>query len=476
MIILPAERRLDRSNVPAVLIGIVLLNILIFFLYQANDPLKFSQALEIYQKESLFEEEWPLYLDYLQQEQRYQDLDDLRALYDETGALLVSAQMLSDRGFADYLDENGRSLFYPSVYYDWADARRRINDEFESVSAVRFGLKPNDLSVVDLVMYQFLHGGFMHLMGNMMFLMICGFVVEGAIGHLAFLGVYLLSGIVAGLVHVAMNQASDQPLVGASGSISAVMAMYLVLYRWQKIRFFYWFYVVVGYFRAPALILLPVYLGKEVLSFYTEPDSNVAFMAHAGGFIAGGVLVGALAYFRPGVLNTQYLEQTEDDGAVYRKHLADIYDALEKYRFDTAFHRIQHAIEEYGNEFELLLLRHNILKLKKSGSWLKNLNLLMAQTDLTEYELQQQEKAWKEAVADGARFGEDVLINIAVNFSRLGNLESSEAIFRALKNRGTDAEKLMRVANFIAKGFTRLQQPDKQQQYRDIAHALMRGV
>ena len=63
--------------------------------------------------------------------------------------------------------------------------------------------------------------------------------------------------------------------------------MYLIIYRWQTIRFFYWFYLIVGYFRAPAMILLPVYIGKELISFYSDPDSNVAFMAHAGGFVAG---------------------------------------------------------------------------------------------------------------------------------------------------------------------------------------------
>lgn len=472
MIILPAERRLDRSNTPIVLIGIILLNILIFFLYQANDSLKFSSAFDEYQKADLLDDEWPLYSKFLLQQERFDDLNEVTTAHNHNEQSIVIAHILNDRAFSDYLNENGRSLFYPSVYYDWDESRTFIREEIESISVYNFGLIPNDLSVIDLVMHQFLHGSFLHLIGNMMFLMICGFVVEGAIGRLAFLGFYILGGVAAGLLHASVNLASDQPLVGASGSISAVMAMYLVLYRWKTIRFFYWFYIIVGYFRAPALILLPVFIGKELISYFIDPDSNVAFIAHAGGFVVGGILVGGLAYFRPGVLNIDYIEATDDDSS-YRKQLADIYDALEKYRFETAFHRIQRSIEEHGNEFELLLLRHNILKLKKTRSWLTNLNLLMMKTDLTEQELKQQEKIWKESVDDGAQFTDEVMVNTAINFTRLTNLETAESIFAELKQQNVGSDKLARVANFLAKGCSRLQHPEKQQHYRDFARSMM---
>ena len=124
----------------------------------------------------------------------------------------------------------------------------------------------------------------------MFFLVICGFAVEAAIGHLRFLLFYLFSGVVAGVSHAAMDLDSSSVLIGASGSVSAVMAMYLGVFRFKKIEFFYWFFIFVGYFRAPALLILPFYIGKELVQFYTEAGSNVAFMAHAGGFVAGLVL------------------------------------------------------------------------------------------------------------------------------------------------------------------------------------------
>merc|ERR1712000_87155 len=104
-------------------------------------------------------------------------------------------------------------------YNRWLEGRSEIREQIASISYLRFGLQPNDLSIPDLLIHQFLHGGFMHLLGNMVFLMICGFVVEAAIGHIAFLAFYLIGGVAAGLTHSLINIQSDTPLVGASGAI-----------------------------------------------------------------------------------------------------------------------------------------------------------------------------------------------------------------------------------------------------------------
>jgi len=472
MIILPVERRLDWSHAPVALFAIILLNILIFFLYQSGDDQRYVAAVQAYMQKNYLQQEWPHYQEYLTNTDQLDKLHEVQADYAEEAYFELVAELLRDDDFYRYLEDNGPNLFYWDDYNLWYSGRSEIQEQVNSISYLRFGLKPNDLSFADLIVYQFLHGGFMHLLGNMVFLMICGFVVEAAIGHLPFIIFYLLGGVAAGLTHSLMDITSDQPLVGASGAISAVMAMYLVLYRWKRIQFFYWFYVIVGYFRAPALIILPIYIGKELYSYYFDDGSNVAFMAHAGGFVAGSLLIALTAVFKPSVLNNEYLEASDNDEDPYRKLLAEIYDALEKYRFDTAGRLVQKAIKDYGSSFELLLIRHNLLKIARGKLWQKSLNIMLAEKHLSEAEIKIQEKIWRESERYADQIDSDALVNAAVNFTRLNNISSAEKIFDILQQRGEPTQQLVRLANFLAKACVRLDQPQKHKSYQQLAQQM----
>ena len=477
MIILPVERRLDWKHAPIALISIIVMNILVFFLYQTGDDERYFRAVQSYMQHGFLAKEWPIYQQYLQEQQQIDKLDKVNALYLDKDTEEVTDTLLRDRGFYDYLYQNGPDLFYWDYYSRWSTARERIQQQIDSVSYIRFGVVPNDLSIADLIIHQFLHGDFLHLTGNMVFLMICGFVVEAAIGHLPFLAFYLIGGMVAGLSHSLMDLDSSRPLVGASGAISAVMAMYLVLYRWKKIQFFYWFYVVVGYFRAPAIVILPIYIGKELYSYYFDGGSNVAFMAHAGGFVAGALLIALTAAFKPSVLDTDYLESSDDDIDPYRKALADIYDALEKYRFDSAGRLLQEAINEYGERFELLLLRHNLLKIHRGEAWQKSLNRILLVKDLTDEEVKAQEKLWLDAVSADQPLpevvGNKALLNAALNFTRLESTGSAEKLFELLQKRNESKANLSKLANYISRGCARLNQPEKHRTYLNLAQKMV---
>nr|WP_296983063.1 MULTISPECIES: rhomboid family intramembrane serine protease [unclassified Thalassolituus]MAK92612.1 hypothetical protein [Thalassolituus sp.]MAS26302.1 hypothetical protein [Oceanospirillaceae bacterium]MAY01002.1 hypothetical protein [Oceanospirillaceae bacterium]MBL34639.1 hypothetical protein [Oceanospirillaceae bacterium]MBS52491.1 hypothetical protein [Oceanospirillaceae bacterium] len=472
MIILPAERRLDWNNAPVALVAIIVLNILVFFLYQAGDDDRFYDAVESYIHQDFLEQEWPIYQEYLTSQQKTEKLQNLRQEYSEEEYFSVVATLLRDRRFNDYLFENGPNLFYWEEYNRWLEGRSEIREQIASISYLRFGLQPNDLSIPDLLIHQFLHGGFMHLLGNMVFLMICGFVVEAAIGHIAFLAFYLIGGVAAGLTHSLINIQSDTPLVGASGAISAVMAMYLVLYRWKKIQFFYWFYVIVGYFRAPALIILPIYIGKELYSYFSDTESNVAFMAHAGGFVAGAVLIGLTVAVKPSVLNTDYLEESDDEVDPYRETMAQIYSALEKYRFDSASRLIESAIEEYGEHFDLLLLRHNLLKINRGEAWQESVNRMLLEKDLTDGEIKEQEKIWLDAAKQPAFISSRALLHAARNFSRLDKISSAEKIYQVLQDRGEGKAVLIKLADALARACARLNQQEKHKMYLQQAEEM----
>jgi len=148
---------------------------------------------------------------------------------------------------------------------------------------------------ITLVSSQFLHGGLMHLGGNMLYLYIFGDNVEAAMGHLRFLVFYLLAGVMAGLTHGVLAQASGIPMIGASGAISGVLGAYLLLYPHARVRILFLplpipFFKV---FAVSAIIVLGIWFTIQFVSAtYSSPEGGgVAFWAHVGGFVAGVVLL-----------------------------------------------------------------------------------------------------------------------------------------------------------------------------------------
>ncbi len=141
----------------------------------------------------------------------------------------------------------------------------------------------------------FMHGSWMHLLGNMWFLWIFGNNVEDSMGRLRFVVFYLLCGVVAALAQVVLNPASGVPMVGASGAISGVMGAYLVLY--PRVRVFAM--VPLGFFLTsialPAWTMLVYWFVIQMLSGLTvlgsDTGGGVAFAAHVGGFVAGLALI-----------------------------------------------------------------------------------------------------------------------------------------------------------------------------------------
>jgi membrane associated rhomboid family serine protease len=147
--------------------------------------------------------------------------------------------------------------------------------------------------VSNLLTSMFMHGSWMHLLGNMWFLWLFGNNVEDAMSRAGFLAFYLLSGVAAALLQVVFDPASSTPMVGASGAISGIMGAYLILY--PRVRVFT--LVPLGFFvtsfALPAWTMLLYWMFLQVIGGFGAigQSGGVAFWAHVGGFVAGIVLV-----------------------------------------------------------------------------------------------------------------------------------------------------------------------------------------
>jgi membrane associated rhomboid family serine protease len=175
----------------------------------------------------------------------------------------------------------------------------------------RMGMVPADIlhaplpapaEIASLFTSMFLHGGWLHLAGNMLYLWIFGNNIEDSMGHLRFVIFYLIAGIAAAGVHIYFNPASTVPTIGASGAVSGVLGAYLVLFPHARVRTL----LILGWFirilYLPAWVLLISWIGLQLLSQFAAPlqiaEGGVAYAAHIGGFVAGLALIPLFRKYR----------------------------------------------------------------------------------------------------------------------------------------------------------------------------------
>lgn len=157
----------------------------------------------------------------------------------------------------------------------------------------------------------FLHGGWMHLIGNMLFLWVFGDNVEAVLGHIGYLLFYLVGGLVANLAHVYMSLGSTIPSLGASGAIAAVLGAYIVMFPRSQVRVLIFTGFGLGVTRIAALFFLGIWIvtqlfnGVASLGVPTSQTSGVAVWAHVGGFLLG-LVVGI--FLRSRTTNLQYTD------------------------------------------------------------------------------------------------------------------------------------------------------------------------
>lgn len=147
-------------------------------------------------------------------------------------------------------------------------------------------LWPTQPKLYQFVTYQFLHSGWMHLLGNMLFLYVFGNSVEDRLGKIGYLAFYIAGGVIAGL---GFSLLENNPVLGASGSVAAVTGAYLALFPLSNVTLFFFFFFI-GTFEISSLLLIMFQMGQDVLLFFMN-DGGVAYLAHISGY-AFGFLVG----------------------------------------------------------------------------------------------------------------------------------------------------------------------------------------
>ena len=236
----------------------------------------------------------------------------------------------------------------------------RFAEEEKTSILDNYGFVPAHARPITYLTSMFLHTGWLHLIGNMWFLWLAGFVLEDRWGRVIYPIFYLAAGVAASIIHAWFNPGSIAPALGASGAVAALMGGFLIRFPKLKITMLWFMLIFRIRFKAPAFCLLPLWLFMEV--FYGSlfgAATGVAHWAHVGGFVFGALA--ALVIYRTGlehqantviedkigwtadpavVQGTAFMEQGKlDEGiAVLKKHVASKPDALDAHSLLSQLH------------------------------------------------------------------------------------------------------------------------------------------
>jgi len=191
----------------------------------------------------------------------------------------------------------------------------KILKTIDEIPFKKWGYTPNNGTFFTLISYMFLHGGWLHLFGNMLLLYLTGPYLEDVWGRMVYPFFYISAGVFSALMYALRFPDLNIPLVGASGAIAGLMGAFLIRFWNTRIKFFYFFFIIAGTFKAPAWIMLPLWFGFEAfdasqLSSLNNANGGVAHHAHIWGFIFG-VAVALIIKFTE--VEKRYLSKKIDD-------------------------------------------------------------------------------------------------------------------------------------------------------------------
>src|SRR5690606_4481735 len=209
----------------------------------------------------------------------------------------VAQRTLTDVEFIAALHA-GTLFDSPAELATWAPLRADYDARLDEVFTLRHLLRSSEIDPGRMLGAAFLHGSAVHLIGNMLFLLALGLLVEGALGPGRFLAVYLLGALASSAASLLWRWGEAGGGLGAAGAVAALMGVFCVVWGRQPVRFFYWFGVVFDYVRAPAIWLLPAWLGWEVYNLLFNRTAGIGFDAHAGGLVSGALMGAALVLMR----------------------------------------------------------------------------------------------------------------------------------------------------------------------------------
>ncbi len=468
MFIIPLEKSIDWKRPPVVTFLLVLINCIVLFGLQSDDEVAAERAVDYYLASSLPGVEFPAYLEFAHLRGRPGEVQALgrSAREEPIAARTLLLLMENDDEFMDELRAERIIERHHSGYSQWLTERQEYATLKREAFSWRYGFVPAEHRPVTFLSHMFLHGGFGHLFGNMLLLVIVGLAMELALGSLLYVLLYLGGGLAAVLLFWLVYPNSVIPLVGASGAIAGLMGLYATVFGLRKIRFFYTLLFYFDYVRAPAIVMLPLWLLNEFYQLYWGGMSNVAYVAHIGGLIFGGA-AGLVLRHTPTRVDTAYLDESETRerrDAEFQRGL-ELLSGLAVGKAQAVF-RALHA--EFPDDQAVRLQLYRAEKLSPTSpefhAVARKVIALQDNDAATTREVCNAFLDYLKATKGKIRLSPTQLLELAIRFTRAGHLDAAERIVHGLVRAKSQLPELERAMMALANGWRRANQPDKHRQ------------
>ncbi len=465
---IPIEKKPHWQNPPILTILLILLCVGAYFTWQNNDNQSEALAFQYYMQSGLSNIETPAYLKYLNTKDRTQLRNELDKNPQQAQAIILKKIML-DGQFLSKLDNYHIITPQHPQFKMWLQKHTEFKRLLNRIVKYRYGLKPYQYSLESLVIHNFLHDDMNHLIINMIFLFMFGFVIELAIGRSAYLFVFLISGIASGATLILMEPNAAYWVVGASGAIAGLVGFYTLLYGMRKIRFFYSVIFYFGYVTAPALILLPVWLIYELLNQYLFLD-QVSNLSHIGGLLTGALL--GLIYKRYPQLIHQDTIQDNSRQLDFNKKFQQAMDLIAQLDFNKAHKILNELLIHQPNNLDVVkqlyhlekihpdtdqyhVFAHQVIKLAGEQSGYEKL----IHRVYTEY---------SETAKPSAKFTPDLLYYLATVFSNHNYLDDAEKICHYLLKHDSNTDKQPELLLSLINGLKKSNRTEHYQKYKAL--------
>jgi len=465
---IPIEKKPQWQNPPILSIILILICIGAYFTWQNNDKESEALAFQYYIQSGLSNIEIPAYIEYIGAKQN----TNLKKLYKQKtlqANSIIIKEMMINGAFLNLLEQY--KIIQPSAsnFKIWLQKHTEFKHLLNRIVKYRYGLKPYQYDLESLVIHNFLHDDINHLIINMIFLFMFGFVIELAIGRSAYLFVFLISGVTSGVTLILLEPNAAYWVVGASGAIAGLVGFYTLLYGMRRIRFFYTVIVYFGYVTAPALVLLPVWFIYELFNQYLFLD-QVSNLSHIGGLLSGATL--GLIYKRYPQLIHQDAIQDNSKELNFKKKFQEAIELVAQLNFNKA-HKILNALLIHEpNNFDVIkqlyyleklhpetnqyhVFTHQLIKLASTKSG----NEKLIHRVYTEY---------SEIAKPSAKFTPDLLYYLATIFSTSNHLEDAEKICHYLLKHDGNTDKQPELLLTLINGLKKSNHIENYKKYKDL--------
>lgn len=472
MLIVPFVKAPDWRRPPFITLLLIIVNVTLFAGFQLDDEKIERRALEYYRESLLPDTELPRYIAYLEAHSRARQAERLRNLIADGGTDAAAMWMEHDSAFMRELRAD--RIVPPSdpIYAQWQQQRQTFESLRRASFTERFAFRAANFDPITLVSHMFLHADWDHLIGNMMFLALFGYLVEELLGALRYLAFYLISGVGSILLFWRFMPEASGLALGASGAIAGVMAMYAVLFGLRKINFFYWVVVYFDVFKARAIIVLPIYLAVELYQLMFT-NSNVNYLAHIGGLLSGTLLAGLYRHRHLTALDAHHANETniERQATDYPRDMARAREHIANLRFDAALKIYEFWLTRRPDDRELMVQCYNVARhlpqsefYHRAAARILNLNVRDAGTSALLHETFSE---YLRVAKPAARLTPALQTRLARRFCDDGQLNDAERLVRALLKQRPAAETPALVMR-LADAYARMGSAAKQAEWMDV--------